>query len=143
MTALYRDLRDLDVLDERIHMEAFGPASVVRDVPVVTYEDAANDDVAVLFPAAVDPVTWTPEVPSLLELAERSGLSPAFGCRSGRCGSCVMSVIKGRVTHPSKPEFPIMDDQVLLCCAVPAKSGGDRLVIADLPNTESVRGVHV
>ncbi len=146
MTALYRDLRDLDVLDERIHMEAFGPASVVRDVPIVTHkntEDAATNGVEVLFSDAIDPVTWTPEVPSLLELAERSGLSPAFGCRSGRCGSCVMSVIKGRVTHLSTPEFPVLDDQVLLCCAVPAKSGGDRLVIADLPTTESVGGIHV
>jgi hypothetical protein len=44
-----------------------------------------------------------------------------------------MSVIKGRVTHPSNPEFPVGDDQALLCCAVPALGGGDRLVIADLP----------
>jgi ferredoxin-NADP reductase len=136
MRSVYRDLRDLDVLDERIHMEAFGPASVVRDTPVlrqVVAEAAASDNVSVLFADAADPVIWTPAVSSLLALAEDSGLSPAFGCRSGRCGSCVMSVIKGRVTHPSNPEFPVGDDQALLCCAVPALGGGDRLVIADLP----------
>jgi ferredoxin len=34
-----------------------------------------------------------------LEAVERSGLSPAFSCREGICGTCETAVLGGRPDH--------------------------------------------
>ncbi len=64
---------------------------------------------------------WLPDSGSLLELAEARGLSPAFGCRGGSCGSCRTRIVEGAVAYPKTPEFNVPDDEALICCAVPAK----------------------
>ncbi len=37
---------------------------------------------------------------SILQLAEKSGLKPAFGCRSAMCGTCEVKLLKGQVYGP-------------------------------------------
>jgi ferredoxin len=64
---------------------------------------------------------WSPEQGSLLDFAEAHGLSPAYGCRAGGCGSCAVRLKAGAVTYRTKPDFPVDPEQVLICCAVPAK----------------------
>ena len=68
---------------------------------------------------------WTPESGTLLELAEQRGLSPAFSCREGNCGSCRTRLLAGAVTYLKEPTAEVTDDEVLICCAVPAKPDGD------------------
>jgi len=64
---------------------------------------------------------WTPDTGSLLELAEARGLSPAYSCRAGHCGSCKTKLLQGAVTYPTPPSAQVADDEVLICCARPAQ----------------------
>jgi ferredoxin-NADP reductase/predicted pyridoxine 5'-phosphate oxidase superfamily flavin-nucleotide-binding protein len=124
MQALYDGLRDLRVSDERIHAEAFGPASlqrrqdVVAAVPVLP--PVASSDVSVQFAESSKEARWTPASGSLLELAEARGLSPEFSCRGGSCGSCRTQVLEGEVTYLSPPAFKTGAGEALICCAMPA-----------------------
>jgi ferredoxin-NADP reductase/predicted pyridoxine 5'-phosphate oxidase superfamily flavin-nucleotide-binding protein len=124
MQALYDGLRDLRVSDERIHAEAFGPASMQRRqdalVAVPELAPVASSDVAVQFAESSKEARWTPASGSLLELAEARGLSPEFSCRGGSCGSCRTQVLEGEVTYLSTPAFKIAPGEALICCAMPA-----------------------
>lgn len=52
---------------------------------------------------------------SLLQLAEKSGLTPDYGCRSGACGTCEVKLLKGSIEGCLEG-----DDGVLICCSIPA-----------------------
>ena len=52
---------------------------------------------------------------SLLQLAEKAGLKPDFGCRSGACGTCETKLLKGTIEGCMET-----DDTVLICCSQPA-----------------------
>ena len=52
---------------------------------------------------------------TLLQLAEKSGLSPDYGCRSGACGTCEVKLLKGEVDGILEG-----DDGVLICSSTPA-----------------------
>jgi hypothetical protein len=67
---------------------------------------------------------WTSDDGSLLELAEAHGLTPAFSCRNGQCGSCRTPLLSGSVTYLQPPGYACEPDEVLLCCARPAASAG-------------------
>ena len=56
----------------------------------------------------------------LLETAEAQGLTPAFSCRNGVCGSCATRKISGEVTYRTPPMADHAEDEVLICCSVPA-----------------------
>lgn len=137
MQASYDALRDLGVRDARIHAEAFGPSALERRGD----EGAGIDDVD-LAPAADSAIVefgesgfempWTPGDGSLLELAERHGLEPAFSCRGATCGTCAVAVCSGDVTYPRRPEAEIPEGQALICTGVPAASDGEVRVVLDL-----------
>jgi hypothetical protein len=134
MQGLYDQLSDIGVPDARIHAEAFGPASLKRRVSeaAAPLAPAATAPVPVAFMASGKEARWTPEEGSLLDLAEARGLTPAYGCRSGSCGTCATKVLAGKVTYPERPSAAVAEDHALICCAVPAASdagGGDRLVL--------------
>lgn len=134
--SLYDGLRSYNIADERIHAEAFGPSSLLRK-PDVAKPDAAKaarprrppatTSVPVAFTESLKEARWTPEAGTLLELAEARGLSPAFSCRAGSCGSCRTRLLAGTVTYVREPTAEVADDEVLICCAVPAKpeAGGE------------------
>lgn len=129
MQDVYDGLRGLNIADGRIHAEAFGPAAMTRSldptvVPSPPTAAAAEEATEVSFAAARKSTNWTPGMGSLLELAEASGLSPEFGCRSGTCGSCRTRVLAGMVTHTRKTGAEVGADEALICCAVPAKGSG-------------------
>ncbi len=122
--ALYDGLRDLNVADARIHAEAFGPSTLTRhtdgqSVPLVQ-PPAASEPVPVYFTASAKEARWTPDAGSLLELAERRGLTPEFSCRGGSCGTCKTRLVSGQVHYPNPPAELPDDGGVLICCAVPA-----------------------
>jgi len=127
--SLYDGLRGFNIADHRIHAEAFGPSSLVRKPEVATAtpprRPPATEPVAVAFTASSKEACWTPEFGTLLELAEARGLSPAFSCRAGNCGSCRTRLQAGRVTYVKEPTAEVADDEVLICCAVPTKADGD------------------
>lgn len=129
MQSIYDDLRARDIPDARIHAEAFGPASLLRKVdgPGVTptRPPPATTPVHVVFTESIKEARWTPESGSLLELAEARGLSPDYSCRAGNCGTCRAKLLAGSVTYIQEPTADVAEDEVLVCCAVPAASEGD------------------
>jgi len=65
---------------------------------------------------------------TLLEQAERAGLSPAYGCRMGICHTCTRRKLGGRVRNIHSGELSSLEEEdVQLCVSVPA---GD--VVLDL-----------
>ncbi|GAB2901311.1 hypothetical protein GCM10027093_42660 [Paraburkholderia jirisanensis] len=127
MQSLYDGLRDLNIADERIHAEAFGPASMQRR-RAEQAEDArpallppAEQPTPVIFAKSAKEARWAPGSGSLLELAEARGLAPEFSCRAGSCGSCRTRIVEGAVSYANQPEFKTADNEALICCSVPAK----------------------
>ena len=131
MQALYDGLRDLGVRDERIQAEAFGPSSLKRrpdgTAALPPPPAPAAKQATVSFTLTGDAAEWTPERGTLLEFAEGKGLNPPFSCRAGHCGSCATRMTAGAVTYPEPTAWRPAAGEVLLCCAVPAAGGGERI----------------
>ena len=127
--SLYDGLRGFGIADGRIHAEAFGPSGLVRSLDAgaaAAPERAApaTRPVPVAFLESLKEARWTPESGTLLELAEARGLSPEFSCRSGSCGTCRTRLVEGAVTYVKEPTAAVADNEVLICCAVPAQQDG-------------------
>jgi uncharacterized protein len=133
MQALYDGLRDLGVRDARVQAEAFGPSSLKRrpdgEAVAPTPPAAAAKQATVTFTRSGDAAEWTPDRGSLLEFAEGKGLNPPFSCRAGHCGSCATRMTAGRVTYAEPTAWRPAEGEVLLCCAVPAAGGGERIAL--------------
>ncbi|WP_017902405.1 pyridoxamine 5'-phosphate oxidase family protein [Pseudomonas asplenii] len=131
---LYDQLRDLDIRDEQIHAETFGPSTLRRRLDPgarqIEQPPAATVAVPVLFHASAKEARWQPKGASLLELAESRGLRPEFSCRGGSCGTCSTRLISGQVHYPQPPSEIPGEGQVLICCAVPAQ--GEEPLVLDL-----------
>jgi ferredoxin-NADP reductase/predicted pyridoxine 5'-phosphate oxidase superfamily flavin-nucleotide-binding protein len=125
---MYDGLRGLNIPDQRIHAEAFGPSALRRSQseqpPSLEQPPAATVPVPVYFSASATEARWKPDSGSLLELAESRGLSPEFSCRGGSCGTCAARLVSGAVHYPNPPAQLPDGDKVLICCAVPAQTEG-------------------
>nr|WP_087573551.1 pyridoxamine 5'-phosphate oxidase family protein [Sphingomonas sp. CDS-1] len=133
--AIYDGLRDYNVQDDRIHAEAFGPSSLVRrrSAPAAAPIRMAPStrSVPVMFTENGKEARWQPDSGTLLELAEARGLDPEFNCREGTCGTCKTRLLAGAVTYSKEPSLQVAEDEVLICCAVPAESDGkERIQLA-------------
>ena len=128
LQAMYDGLRALNIPDERIHAEAFGPSTLQRLTPeplaAPVQLPAASAPVPVYFASSAKEARWAPGSGSLLELAESRGLSPDFSCRGGSCGTCKTRLVSGHVHYPNPPAQLPEGDSVLICCAVPAELDG-------------------
>lgn len=128
MQAMYDILRELGVRDTRIYAEAFGPASITRQAdpgaPVAAPVDEA-DQAVIKFTTSQFEQGWAQGDGTLLEFAEAHGLAPEYGCRSGACGSCAVKLNAGVVAYRNAPTAAHGDDEVLICCAVPAAGSGN------------------
>lgn len=134
MQQLHAGLRALDVAENRIHAETFGPSSLKRDdsaetTPPAAIAPAATGPTRVIFTESAKEARWKPGDGSLLELAEQRGLSPAYGCRAGSCGDCRTKIIKGAVSYLAAPSFPVENGEALICSSVPAEGGDLHLEI--------------
>lgn len=134
---MYDGLHALNINDERIHAEAFGPStlkrSTIEPLAVPAQLPAASAPVPVYFASSAKEARWTPGSGSLLELAESRGLSPDFSCRGGSCGTCKTRLVSGAVHYPNPPAQLPESDSVLICCAVPAEQeGGIQPLVLDL-----------
>jgi ferredoxin-NADP reductase/predicted pyridoxine 5'-phosphate oxidase superfamily flavin-nucleotide-binding protein len=144
MQSLYDGLRKVNIADERIHAEAFGPSGLTRTRAAQAMSAAtpaagrapATEPTPVMFAKSGKEARWNPASGSLLELAEARGLSPEFGCRGGSCGSCRTRIVDGAVAYSSPPDYPVGEQEALICCAVPAArpegAVGDARLVLDL-----------
>lgn len=121
MASLTTDLGKWGVPEERIHFEAFGPASVKKvSRPDAALVEAAASGAQVTFMRSNKTVPWTGATGSLLELAEAHGIRIDSGCRAGSCGTCVTAIRDGTVEYlAGKPDFDIEKGSCLACVAVP------------------------
>ena len=71
---------------------------------------------------------WEKGGATLLETAEAHGLTAPFSCRSGSCGSCLTKKLSGTVAYRTPVTAKHAEDEVLLCCAVPAKDTEDLIL---------------
>jgi ferredoxin-NADP reductase/ferredoxin len=94
------------------------------DSPVEAVRGAATagEDVAqtvVTFLPDGRQAQWHEDCPSLLDLAEETGLSPDFNCRAGLCNTCMCTLVSGEVDYFEEPLDPVPEGKVLLCCSRP------------------------
>jgi ferredoxin-NADP reductase len=128
MRDLYDGLRALNVPDERIRFEAFGPSSVVRSAT----RGAAAPPVAsvpVVFRRSARDAAWTAGDGTLLEFAEGQGVAVPSECRSGSCGTCATRVLSGAVDYVQSHDAPVEPGCALLCVAQPAEGATEPLVL--------------
>ncbi|OXI95544.1 pyridoxamine 5'-phosphate oxidase [Burkholderia sp. AU33803] len=128
MRDLYDGLRALNVPDERIRFEAFGPSSVARSATRATAMPAAVASVPVVFRRTGREAAWTPADGTLLEFAEGQRVDVPSECRSGSCGTCATRVLSGAVDYEQAPDATVEPGCALLCVARPAK-GTEPLVL--------------
>jgi ferredoxin-NADP reductase len=117
-------LEDWGVPDERIHFEAFGPASVVRKsaktaaaAPVAQSNSA--EPVSVTFAKTGKVVQWKQGMGSLLDFAEANGIPVDSGCRAGSCGTCQTVIRSGEVHYLQTPDADPEPGSCLLCVCTP------------------------
>ncbi|AOI96495.1 pyridoxamine 5'-phosphate oxidase family protein [Burkholderia sp. LA-2-3-30-S1-D2] len=127
MRDLYDGLRALNVPDERIRFEAFGPSSVVRSVARTAA--AAVASMPVVFRRSARDAAWTPADGTLLEFAEDQGVAVPSECRSGACGTCATRVLSGAVDYVQPPDATVEPGCALLCVARPAEGATEPLVL--------------
>ena len=124
MESLVPAIEDWGVPGERIHFEAFGPASIRRK-PVPAAEsrnESAATGIVVNFSRSGRQLPWTPSAGSLLELAEANGVSVNSGCRAGGCGSCQTTILSGEIAYRQTPDFDPEPGSCLLCVCTPKTS---------------------
>ncbi|MCA8016828.1 pyridoxamine 5'-phosphate oxidase family protein [Burkholderia metallica] len=128
MRDLYDGLRALNVPDERIRFETFGPSSVARNATRAAGLPAVAG-VPVVFRRSGREAAWTPADGTLLEFAEGQRVAVPSECRSGSCGTCATRVLSGAVAYDSAPDAPVAPGCALLCVARPAQGATAPLVL--------------
>jgi ferredoxin-NADP reductase len=120
MESLVPDLSVWGVASTNIHFEAFGPASVRLPSDGVTVPRVeVGGPVAVNFQRSGRTLTWSGKQGNLLDFAEAHGIQVESGCRSGSCGSCVSTLVRGTVDYDSPPDYDLAPGQCLLCVGKP------------------------
>ncbi len=114
MSSLTEALDKWGVPEERVHFEAFGPATVKRVV-----ETPATDAVPIEFSRSGRSEKWTGDHGSLLEFGESLGVPLSSGCRSGNCGECETAIKSGKVQYVRTPSYKPERGSCLTCICVP------------------------
>ncbi len=118
MNSLHEGLSTWGVPSDRLHFEAFGPATVGKD-PRQSTEAVSTEGFQIKFTRSDKTLHWRPTEGSLLDFAERHGISVESGCRSGNCGTCVTAIRTGEVDYSTPPSEMPDDGACLLCSAIP------------------------
>jgi ferredoxin-NADP reductase/predicted pyridoxine 5'-phosphate oxidase superfamily flavin-nucleotide-binding protein len=137
MRDMYEGLRALNVADERIRFEAFGPSSIKRaaikrEMPAAETSARNAGTLPVTFARSARTIQWSPRDGSLLEFAEAHGVDAASSCRSGTCGTCSTRLLSGRVRYEGEVLADIEPGHALVCVGRPAEDDGDAGVVLDL-----------
>jgi len=124
LASLVPALDDWGVPDERIHFEAFGPASVPRRKAGISADISPSspshaEPVLVTFSRTGKQLPWSQGMGSLLDFAEANGIAVDSGCRSGSCGTCQTTIQSGEVHYLQVPDSDPEPGTCLLCVSVP------------------------
>jgi uncharacterized protein len=130
MQSVYDGLIAAGVARDRIRYESFGGALTLK--PEIHAVRKQTPPVSVRFTKSDINAEWTPDQGTLLEFAETLGIAPAFGCRSGICGTCATRMNQGSVEYLEEPVAALEEGQVLLCCSAPSAAAKDTGLVFDL-----------
>jgi ferredoxin-NADP reductase len=124
MGSIFDGLKSLNISDERIHYEFFGPGTTLHKERPGSFESLAEElgdrePVTVQFARSGIEATWDPSKGSLLDLAESEGLQPAYSCRSGICQTCATRIVSGSVDYLESPMAQPEKGDALICCSYP------------------------
>jgi uncharacterized protein len=119
METLVPALENWGVPGDRIHYEAFGPASLARHGQDDATTERAAKTFSVTFRKSGTQATWDNRSASLLEFGEGLGLQLDSGCRAGSCGSCQVTLVAGEVAYDQRPEVDLEPGNCLLCITRP------------------------
>lgn len=118
----YTGLLDAGVPPDKIHFEAFGPASidVAKAANPLETENAIAESMAglIAFTRSGKEVNC-PSGKSVLELAEDLEIPIDSGCRAGNCGTCAIRLLKGSVRYLKNNSSELESGTVLACIAQP------------------------
>lgn len=118
MNALHDGLNDWGVPSDRMHFEAFGPATVGK--PTTSSDEQSEASCfQVKFVRSEKTLTWDQSKGSLLDLAEQQGINVDSGCRAGNCGTCMTAIHAGDVDYLMQPGDMPEGGTCLLCTAIP------------------------
>jgi MOSC domain-containing protein YiiM/ferredoxin-NADP reductase len=119
MDTVTRGLQAWGVSADRVHTEAFGPATVKQAVRRPSAQPDCGFDVT--FERSGVTAQWSRCESPLLELAEEHSVAIDFGCRAGSCGTCVTRLLSGAVRYLHQPNAPLEEGEILPCIAVPVE----------------------
>ena len=121
MESLVPALTASGVLPEDLHFEAFGPATARRMPPgsVIAQGQTGGPAWTVRFLRSGRTLTWDGQDNSLLDFAERHGVSVEAGCRSGRCGCCETRLVSGSTRCSTPAVLVPAAGYCLLCVCTP------------------------
>jgi len=119
MESMTGALQAWGVPPDRVHTEAFGPATVKQAVHGPTAQPDCGFDVT--FERSGVTAQWSRCDSPLLELAEEHAVAIDFGCRAGSCGTCVTRLLSGSVRYLHQPNAPLEAGEILPCVAVPVE----------------------
>ena len=131
MKSLYTGLKALNIGDDRIHYEFFGPATVLSPRRKTRGDPAVpvSGSVRVRFAKSGIEADWDSSKGTLLEFAEEQGIEAAYGCRSGACSTCSVRVLEGKVDYQTPPVVDADEGCALICSAVPSAEADDGVVL--------------
>jgi hypothetical protein len=81
--------------------------------------ERARNDLVVTFAKSGRQLPWQADAGSLLEFAERHGVTVNSGCRAGGCGTCQTTILAGEVAYRQAPDFDPEPGSCLLCMCLP------------------------
>ena len=117
MSGLVSDLKGWGVPESRIFFEAFGPATV--RTPALQTGSTTTLALKIQFGRSGKTCAWNAAAGSLLDFALQNGVTIDSGCRAGNCGTCLVAIKSGEVTHLREPGFAVEAGSCLACIAVP------------------------
>lgn len=118
MSTLVPDLKKWGVTKDRIHTEAFGPATVKK--PSTPKTPTTAKKLTVKFSRSGRTVVWDGSDESLLDLANNNGIPIDSGCRAGSCGTCLVAVKQGTTDATIEADAECGDGSCLTCVSVPS-----------------------
>ena len=121
MKDMYTGLIAWGVPDERIHFEAFGPASVKRvgQLKPATAMVPEAAGATVTFAKSGKTAIWDGTIGNLYELAAANQVRIDYGCGAGSCGSCAVAIRSGDISYKDAPGFAIEAGSCLTCVGIP------------------------
>ena len=124
LQSLVPALEDWGVPDQRIHFEAFGPASVQPKSAARGLAGAPEEaaGLMVTFSRSGKQLPWQSSAGTLLEFAEAQGINVDSGCRAGGCGTCQTTILAGEVAYRQTPDFDPEPGTCLRCVCTPKTS---------------------